>query len=114
MTMAPSCASSRSTRTTSSTTRTSPTCADGRLREQLEHPFDHPRDLGVVRRIDALQPVDPALPQHRASVRERLEAKNPVVVAGATRADAAEWQMRVREVDQRVVDAGAAGGWVVA
>src|SRR5690242_18648830 len=58
-------------------------CGCGALREELDHPADHPLHLGPVRRVQRPGQIERALLQHRALVRERLEPVEAVVVAGA-------------------------------
>lgn len=75
------------------------TTSVGELAQERKHALERP----AVRRIEQSRRGEPRLGEHRLAMREREERSLAVIAADAGAADAAEVQVLVREVPERVV-----------
>lgn len=82
------------------------------LAQMLRQKLDHLFDAGRVGRVEHFHHIDGALAEHRAFVREGLEAEEAVVVAHPAHAHAAEGEVGVGQMDGQAVHAAAAGGCI--
>src|SRR5437868_1681282 len=76
-------------------------------RQVLDREIHELPRLAPIGRIEILHCIQPALLQHRSLMREGLETEVAVVTPCTARADATERKMRVAEVDQGRIHAGA-------